>query len=101
MKNLQDMLSESVIKPKLTISDHLYCEYFCRGIQTKIKKEKAIEDLSLMLTSTAHLGESNNFTVKDIICRYLEEFSAVPELNYDEVDIETLYNYIMSVKIRK
>ena len=100
MKNLQDMLSESVIKPKLTVLDHIYCEYLCRGIQNKAKKEKAIEDLSAMLSTKAHLGESDNFTTRDILCAYLEEFSTVPELFYDE-NAETLYNYIMSINIKR
>ena len=99
MKDIKDyLITESKKKVTLTDIDKIYCYYLINGIQKEKNKMKAIDDLSAMLSTKAHFGDSDKYTTRDILCAYLDECDNIPELLGDE-DAAALYNYIMDVKL--
>lgn len=99
MKTIVDYITESKQKVTLTDIDKVFCQYIIRGIQNEKNKMKAIDDLSAMLSTKAHFGDSDKYTTRDILCAYLDsECDNIPELLGDE-EAATLYNYIQDVKL--
>lgn len=99
MRTITDYINEAKQKVTLTDVDKIYCHYIISGMQKEKNKMKAIDDLSAMLSTKAHFGDSDKYTTRDILCAYLDsECDNIPELLGDE-DAATLYNYIQEVKL--
>lgn len=97
MKTIADIINENKQKVVLTDVDKIICQYIIRGVQCEKNKMKAIDDLSAMISSKVRFGDSDKYTMRDVLCAYLDqECDDIPELLGGE-DAAVLYNYIMDV----